>query len=354
MTEDVLNKLFNKISNNYIFIYTPPKVGSTTLVSSLRISLGSSYNIIHIHDDIMLRVLTNNNEITVKGMIEHLLYKGKHVYIIDVYREPIERKISEYFEKISCYHFNNSEENINNYNISRVINRFNKLFPHLSTEEHYFDKYDIEDPVPFNFNKKYSLQILNRIKYIKLRLMDSNSWSKILTEIFNTKIVIINDYQTNNKVIGKLYRKFKEEYRIPNNFLDQIKTCKYFNFYLSEQERNEYIQKWSTKVTSECNPFTSDEYKFYLNICLENQYYNDIQVNHYIDEGCGCKHCKIKRKNIYLRAYKGEQIHERIMHTEVINNVITNKNNILLNAVKTIKSKINTKTNKLLLYNQPK
>ena len=49
MSEEVLNKLFNTQSPNYVFIYTPPKVGSTTLVSSLRISLGNSFNIIHIH-----------------------------------------------------------------------------------------------------------------------------------------------------------------------------------------------------------------------------------------------------------------------------------------------------------------
>ena len=48
MSEEIINKLFNTKNNNYIFIYTPPKVGSTTLVSSLRISLGNSFNVIHI------------------------------------------------------------------------------------------------------------------------------------------------------------------------------------------------------------------------------------------------------------------------------------------------------------------
>ena len=51
--ENIMNataKLFNQNLNNstnYIFIYTPPKVGSTTLVTSLRLSLGKSFNIIH-------------------------------------------------------------------------------------------------------------------------------------------------------------------------------------------------------------------------------------------------------------------------------------------------------------------
>jgi hypothetical protein len=71
MSEEVLNKLFNTINTNYVFIYTPPKVGSTTLVSSLRISLGNSFNIIHIHDDVMLNVLTGINNVTVNEIINY-------------------------------------------------------------------------------------------------------------------------------------------------------------------------------------------------------------------------------------------------------------------------------------------
>jgi hypothetical protein len=37
------------------------------------------------------------------------------VYVIDVYRSPIERKMSEFFEKIADMHFNTTEENLNNY-----------------------------------------------------------------------------------------------------------------------------------------------------------------------------------------------------------------------------------------------
>ncbi len=44
--EELVNKLFKIKTDNYIFVYTPPKVGSTTLVTSLRISLGRNYNII--------------------------------------------------------------------------------------------------------------------------------------------------------------------------------------------------------------------------------------------------------------------------------------------------------------------
>ena len=68
----VVNKLFNIESDGYVFIYTPPKVGSTTLVSSLRLSLGNSYSIVHIHDEVMLNVLTGVANVSVNEIINYL------------------------------------------------------------------------------------------------------------------------------------------------------------------------------------------------------------------------------------------------------------------------------------------
>ena len=353
MTSEIIESIENLFnsnsnSNNYIFIYTPPKVGSTTLVSSLRISLGKSYNIIHIHDDVMLSVLTGNNNISVNKIIQYLASSQKNIYVIDVYRTPIERKMSAFFEKISHYHFNNSEENINNYSIKRVSNRFNKLFPHIENQDHYFDKYDIENPIPFDFEKKYTIQTVNNINYIKLRLCDSHMWQEILCSIFQTDIVLINDYQTENKKIGELYKRFKSEYKIPENFFENIKSCKYFKFYYSISERNDYLNFWKNRLDNSFTPYSSSEFTFYMQLCLENQYINDIQIEHYIDNGCFCNYCSLKRKDIFFRAKKGETNFEKIIHKDVINEVTENRikkiNEIIMSKKKSLNS--NKKFNK--------
>ena len=157
----IVDKLFNYKTDNYIFIYTPPKVGSTTLVSSLRLSLGAGFSVIHIHDETMLQVLTGITNVSINDIIKYLSDSGKTVYVIDVYRTPIERKMSEFFEKISPYHFNNSEENINKYSIKRVTERFNKLFPHLENGDHYMDKYNLPNPEPFDFKKKFLSKLMS-------------------------------------------------------------------------------------------------------------------------------------------------------------------------------------------------
>jgi hypothetical protein len=334
---EAFNKLFTNNCNNYIFIYTPPKVGSTTLVTSLRVSLGKTYNIIHIHDDVMLNVLTGLN-VRVNEIIEYIASIGKNIFVIDVYRPAIERKMSEYFEKLSPYHFNNTEENIRNYNIKRIINRFNKIHPYLALEEHYFDKYNIDTPLPFDFDKKYTVQLFNGVKYVKLRLMDSHQWESILSQILQTKIVIINDYQTKDKGIGDLYNRFKQEYKLPQNYYEDFKNDKYFNFYYSEEERNAYLNCWKNKLDNASIPYTKKEYHFYMNICLENQFYNDIQFEHYIDNGCFCNGCSQKRRDAYFKALNGEQITEKIIHNEVVIEKIQEKNKKIIQTINVVNS----------------
>lgn len=355
MNDSIINKSISKLFNNnnnsqhYIFIYSPPKVGSTTLVTSLRISLGPRYNIIHIHDEIMLSVLTGINNIKIIDIINFLSNKGKNVYVIDVYRTPIERKMSEYFEKLSPYHFNNTEENLLNYSIQRITDRFNKIFPYLENNDHYLDVYNIENPLPFDFNKKYTLQQINETKYIKLRLCDSQLWGSILSTIFNKEVVIIPDYKTEDKKIGILYKKFKDHYKLPKNYIEIIKQTKSFNFYYSESERKQYLELWSKRLDEEFIPYTDSEYKFYINLCLENQYINDIQVEHYIDNGCSCVLCSKKRKELFLKARSGEKIDEKIVHKDIVNEVklekireinkIINNNNNKLDTKKIIQNK---------------
>lgn len=333
--EETVHKLFNSKTDNYIFIYTPPKVGSTTLVTSLRISLGKSYNIVHIHDEIMLSVLTGIHDIKINDIIHFLSNNGKKVYVIDVYRPPIERKMSEYFEKLSPYHFNNTEEQLNKYTLKRIVARFNKLFPHLENGDHYFEKYNIPNPSLFDFDKKYTIQEINRIHYIKLRLCDSALWTSILSSIFATDIVIIHDYKTDDKGLGHLYKRFKNEYILPANYIELVKQCKYFNFYYNEVERNNYLQMWSQTLDAPFMPYSVAEYSFYMNLCLENQHIPDIQIDHYIDNGCFCQYCTNKRKDIFFRAKAGEQHFDKIIHTEVIQQVKSEKINLISKKIKT-------------------
>lgn len=301
-----------------IFVYTPPKVGSTSLVSSIRLCAAKQFCVIHLHDEIMLKVFTGIQNVTINDIISYNAYIGRTVFVIDIYRTPVERKISEYFEKLSAYHFNNSEENLNRYNVDLVIKRFNKLFPYLGNGDHYFEKYNIPIPETFNHAKKFSLQLINGVYYLKLRLRDVSEWSKILTQVLQTKIIMIEDYKTQDKKIGDLYKMFLFKYKIPENYLNLIKDNKYLNYYFSSKEKEDYLHKWEMKKDVNQTPYSLDEFKLYMEISIENSVYDVIQGDHYADCGCLCNKCSMKRNEMFNNLLKGGPITERINHSQLV------------------------------------
>ena len=347
----------NEVINNkniMIFIYTPPKVGSTTLVTSFRMSCARKVIVLHIHDETMLSIITgvkNNNNITINELINYNASIGKIVYTIDVYRNPIERKISEYFELLTSYHFNTTDNNIVNYKLELLIKRFNSLFPYLGVGDYFFDKYDIDIPEKFDFEKKYLLLEKNSVKYIKLRLCDSNEWGNILSNILNIDIIVVKDYQTENKLIGEVYKKFNEHYQIPYNLLESVIECKYFNYYNSEIEKHDYLNKWNLrKLTTNYDPFTLEQHNFYKELSNENQFYNVIQRNHYLDHGCICNACCHKRRKLFLRIKNGENVDDlKILH-EV---AVKEKQTIKINKIKHVCNKLEQKMNELSKKQNP-
>ena len=350
--EDANKKLLQNDSNrntkNIVFIYTPIKVGSTTLVSSIRISAIEHFVVLHIHDEACLKVLTGIKDVTINDLILYNSALGKKVYVIDVYRSPIERKISTFFELIE-FHFNNSEEEINNYSMEKIKNRFNNLFLHIANEDYTKEKYEISVPEIFDFNKKYIYLQENNVHYIKLRLKDSLLWGNILTKLLGKEICIINDYESSQKKISNLYSNFKNSYKIPNNLLEEIKLDVNFNYYYNQQERNNYINEWTEKREHDTIVFNRTEYEFYLKISKQNRNEYNIILNHYIDIGCRCKVCDKKRKEILERVKRGEIVNEKINHHElVIKNVENIKRNIEKRLIekRAIQKKIDSSHNK--------
>lgn len=313
------NELLNlnkERTSKVVFMYSAPKVGSTSIVSSLRLFGLDKLSIIHIHDEEMLKVLKHIENITINELILYNAYLKKEVYVINVYRSPIERKISAFFEKIGAYHFNNTDQKVNTYDVSKVIHRFNNIFPHIALGDHFLDKYNVEYPSTFDYLNKYLLVKQHNISYIGLRLKDSLSWDSILTSIFGFPICIVKDYESTNKPIKDLYNLFKANYRIPKNLLDTIMDCKYLKYYYSREELDEYYNMWLNKSTLCVKSYSQEEYKLYESITLENCHLDYVQQDHYLDEGCICKACTIKRSLVAKKLLSGININERVVHIE--------------------------------------
>lgn len=304
-------------NKNIIFVYTPPKVGSTTIVSSIRINACGKFTVLHLHNEIMLKILYKIADLTVLDIIKYNKFLGKNVYVIDIYRSPIEQKISTFFENIHSFHFNVPIETLNTFDVERIIKRFNQVFPYLLTNDNFRTKYNIPFPEMFNFNKKYIFSEVDGINYFKIRLKDSGEWKSILKNILGIEIYIANDYETNKKPINTIFSKFKDFYKIPINLFESIEKDDNLKYYYSDEERNQYLNSWRMKINNNhVITFTPEEYVFYSDIALDNQHISEIQMDHYIDTGCLCMGCCRKRGLLLIKLQRGEQITEKINHYE--------------------------------------
>ena len=325
--ERLYNKLIKQDRPICVIVYCLPKVGSTTLITSLRISLGNKANVIHIHDEKMIETLTGIKSTSIGELISYISAKVNKLYVIDVYRTSLERKMSEYFDKLTL-HFNNTEEKLNDYNIQLLIDRFNRLFPCMQECDYFFEKYSITNlikPPSFNFVDKYLVFNENNISFVKLRLCDAATWANILSGLFDKKIVIIDDHCSSSKIIGKKYSEFKKQYCLPFNFFEDIYHDPKLSFYYDTTEKETYLNYWEQKQGNYFNPYSQYEYNLYLSITLQNQYHDCVENDHYIDSGCYCKACSIKRCILYNKAAKGEPIKDKIIHNDCVRELNENK-----------------------------
>lgn len=233
-----------------IYIYSNPKTGSQTLLETFE---KNNYITRHLHSS--NRFLNNppvcgfywtnflKEKNTIFEWMDFSLTKYNKIYIIDSYRNPIERLISHFFQseiqKIKNYKNKNIEELIKYFNENLLW----KLCKVNGLEEPFYH-YNIENFTEFNFKKKYNLKEVDDKVFVKLRFKDINDWNKILSEIFNKDITIYNRNLTQDKDINNLYINFKAKYKVPIKYLISIINDKEFNIYNTTEEKLDYIIYW--------------------------------------------------------------------------------------------------------------
>jgi hypothetical protein len=346
-----LNDIESRLShNNIIFVYSLPKVGSTSLVSSLILFSFNRHVIIHIHDEVMLKTLYGIENVTIREIIEYNASLQRNVFVIDIYRSPIEHRISEFFENIHTFHFNTSAENVNEMSIEKLSVRFNSIFPHIVDGDIFLDAFDFENYF-FNTENKYFFLERGGIKFLKLRLKDIDFWRPIIFYFIGIDCVLTNDYSTDSKSVSKAFKSFKENYRIPVNLLESlIENNRYLSFYYSRDERQEYLELWRLKSCGDIFiPFTKPEYDLYNRITTENQTNVVVDRNHYLYNGCLCQGCLKKRNELIAKLMRGETSGcAKIIHEDASIELRDIKNNFKLKRVEKINELIKNHREKIM------
>jgi len=170
--------------------------------------------------------------------------KNKKIYIIDCYRNPIERKISAFFQHINLHLPNYKELSIEelimffNENILVKIENYHPINEALN---HYnmplFDSFDF-------VNKYNKVEHENKV-FIKLLFNNINDWDKILSNILKTPIKINSHNLTTDKEFYEIYKNFKGKYRLPETYIDVILNDNEFKIYNTKKQQEEYVNKWN-------------------------------------------------------------------------------------------------------------
>lgn len=253
------NKELDKIR---CFVFCSSKTGSTTIKKSFLNKFGKS-STIQLHQDLIPQISQHQNENfifnkKIKDIIVENSKRFDKIYIIDSYREPFERAISGFFQKIDkrCpdWQVKSIDELIDHFNVNNYI--FLKNYHSYYESWGYFN---VSTDINFDFEKGYVVRQHENIILVKTRLKDSYRWEKIFSEIINDKIMIISDNDSKEKIYSEKYLEFKKKYVLPNEikkeFLNIINdesdknnpfyiTWKEMKKFMTKNEIEEYLKKW--------------------------------------------------------------------------------------------------------------
>ena len=224
-----------------LFVYCGRKCGSSTLSNTFQTL---QYNTLHVHSDqcyldVYPEIVKSTDTKTVKDLI--LKQEDEIIYIVDSYRDPIERMISSLFQNLRW----NLGDNYSQVDINFLI--YHLYLDYKFEDYHPLDlEYPILKDIPFV--NKYIHLINGKFNYIKLRFKDIDRWSEYLSEIIGKEITIQNSNISDEKEYYELYKEFKKQFVISREMFDFFITGDTFIKYNSLEEENEYIKRWSSKI----------------------------------------------------------------------------------------------------------
>jgi hypothetical protein len=230
-----------------IFIFCGFKCGGVTLSRTFE---NNNYNVLHLHSFEHKGMFSYYSDINnIKDTINESNKNKDIIYIIDSYRNQIERMISAFFQNIEVFLPNYNELSIEelicvfNNNYLNDKNNYNNYNP-INQIMTYYDAPLFKN---FDFEKRYNILKKDNKVFIKILFKDIQIWDKILSEIFEKDIIIHSDNLTVNKSINNLYEKFKNEYKVPKEYLTIIENDKEFKIYNTPEEQKTYLDYWKNK-----------------------------------------------------------------------------------------------------------
>jgi len=209
----IKNQPFNMV------IYCSGKCGGTTLFQTFysgKNIVNPYFNPIHIHTNEIFKNCCKAGLLPFEKNenppdIYELIDKEKPVWIIDSYRDPIDRKISSYFQNYfhNLKYFNVPE----NLSIEEEVDFFHlHIFHEIEDYEsmgEVLKHYGIDK---LEYHYKYWIGKKDNITFIRLKFSHIYEWDKILSELLDYDIILKKENLSIDKDYYKKYQIFKKIY----------------------------------------------------------------------------------------------------------------------------------------------
>jgi len=272
-----------QISTDFnVFVYCSDKSGSSTLHKTMNYN---GFKSLHLHnvEDYTSYCCESIIQPDIFKLIETQASKYSNIYVIDVYRTPIERKISSLFEVYGKKFLNMSNNEIYNFCDDNIYYASN----YQSITE-ICEHYNIQKPTSFSNKQKYIILTHKNIKIILLKFDDIKNWDKILSKIFNKNITIISDNISKDKVYYDKLKHIQENYNIPLFMVDVVKNDYYFDKLNSKTFKLNYLNSWKKRTKPNNFKRIPNDFNVHLYKQLNEdlKHLNDIElILHYENEG---------------------------------------------------------------------
>ncbi|GGA78483.1 hypothetical protein GCM10011369_20470 [Neiella marina] len=272
-------KLFNNalgnvsnIGNLKYLVLSDPKTASTTVADSLQFSINGTKkkdNVIHMHSNETclhrLFPILKENDVGIKELVElrNSVNRNKLV-IFTIYREPIGRGISHFFEDLDYRHgINADSKNINKFDYLKELflsTQIGYLWPrHVHWQ---INKYFGLDLFKSNYDPSLGYGYLegDMADLIVINMPSLDSASSFVKEKCNLDSFVLNDSNlSSNKWYSEVYKRLVSEIELPKEILDRVVWLEepYLDFFFGNDSNN-YKHDLYRRFGYDYLPFSKD------------------------------------------------------------------------------------------------
>lgn len=246
-----------------ILVFTMAKVGSLSIYFSLK-KASKKYPVFHIHSLSEKEVNINNKLCFDNGIYpgskspvflinKSIIKKEKPYKIICLFRDPIDRNISAFFDAFELY-------------VGVTPNKFRGEFSDL--EKLYYEKLPHEycinwferqlyestgiDVYASDFEKAIKYKLLNNGNNVELLLMNSDIRDNLKEKLISNfcdlpEFKLKNINRSIDKEYSKLFSDFKNQIKFSNEYLQSQYESKYATHFFTKEHICEAVNKWVKK-----------------------------------------------------------------------------------------------------------